>query len=209
MTSNIQQMLINGFEQIGISHQSEQVEQLLTYLDLLEKWNAKYNLVADSDKESMVNRHLLDSLSILPYVTGEKIVDLGSGAGLPGIPLAIFNPQRHFILIDSNGKKTRFLFQVKIALNLNNVIIENCRVESYQCSHQIDMVTCRAFSALNDIVTKSKHLLSQECKLLAMKGRFPAQEIESLPEDFSVTKIVKLPVQGTDSERHLIEVIRH
>ena len=202
-------MLLNGLEQIGIPHQSMQVEQLLTYLDLLEKWNSKFNLVADSDKVSMVNRHLLDSLSILPYVTGQQIVDLGSGAGLPAIPIAIFNPQQHFILIDSNGKKTRFLFQVKTALNLNNVTIENCRIEAYHRSGQIDMVICRAFSALDDIVTKSKHLLTQECKLLAMKGRFPAQEIERLSEEFIVTKIVKLSAPGADSERHLIEVIQN
>ena len=209
MTSNIQQMLLNGLEQIGIPHQPMQVEQLLTYLGLLEKWNSKFNLVADSDRESMVNRHLFDSLSIFPYVIGQQIVDLGSGAGLPGIPIAIFNPQQHFILIDSNGKKTRFLFQVKTALNLNNVTVENCRIEAYHRTGQIDMVICRAFSALDDIVTKSKHLLAQECKLLAMKGRFPAQEIERLSEEFIVTKIVKLSVPGADSERHLIEVIRN
>ncbi len=208
MVSDIQQVLLKGLEKIGLSPDQFQVEQLLAYLDLLAKWNTKYNLIADTDRESMVNRHLLDSLTICNYVTGEHVLDIGSGAGLPGIPLAILKPQQHFILLDSNGKKTCFLFQVKTALKLNNVTIENRRVERYQCSHQIDMVICRAFAALDDIVTKSKHLLSQECKLVAMKGRFPEQEIKSLPKDFVVTNTVKLSVPGEDSDRHLIEVSR-
>ena len=156
----------------------------------------------------MVSRHLLDSLSLNPYLRGSIFADIGSGAGLPGIPLAILNPQKQFVLIDINGKKTRFLFEVKTALNLTNISIENCRVEHYQSLQQIDMVMCRAFSSLQDVVAKSQHLLSPDSALLAMKGRYPEQEILSLPDEFEITRVVKLEIPGNQSQRHLIEVMR-
>lgn len=200
------QSLISGLNAQGIPFKPHQIEQLLTYLDLLAKWNTRYNLVADSDKAAMVKRHLLDSLSIYKFVLAEQILDIGTGAGLPGIPLAILHPQKHFTLLDSNGKKTRFLFQVKTALELSNVTIENCRIEHYQCTHQIDMVTCRAFSSLAEIVSKSKHLMSRECKILAMKGKFPTQELDNLPEEFSVLNATELSVPGEAVARHLVEI---
>lgn len=209
MSQTTDQILQSGLEDLGLVYDSTQFEQTLNYLDLLQKWNSKFNLVADTDKKSMVSRHVLDSLSIKKHITGGHVLDIGSGAGLPGIPLAIFGPQQKFTLMDSNGKKTRFLFQVKTALNLSNVVIENSRVESYQCSHQIDMVTCRAFATLAEIVSKAKHLLPQECKLMAMKGRFPFDEIENLPEEFVVLDSVKLKVPGLAADRYLVSIAKN
>ena len=156
----------------------------------------------------MVSRHLLDSLAINAHLQGSVFVDIGSGAGLPGIPLAILNPENHFILVDSNGKKTRFLFQAKTELGLANIDVENCRIEHYQSTQQIDMVMCRAFSALGDAVSKSQHLLEKEGKFLAMKGRYPEDEIAALPNCFEISKTTKLEIPGNDSERHLIEVVK-
>ncbi len=208
MSLSLTDQLDFGLLALGLTNDSAVIESLLAYLSLLEQWNSTFNLVADADSGSMVSRHLLDSLAIQPYLTGTRIIDFGTGAGLPGIPLAILNPDKEFILIDSNGKKTRFLFQVKIALNLSNVTIENCRIEHYQSKQQIDMVMCRAFSSLEDMVTKSQQLLSSGSKLLAMKGRYPEQEINCLPDDFEVTSTERLTIPGSDSQRFLIEIKR-
>jgi 16S rRNA (guanine527-N7)-methyltransferase len=153
--------------------------------------------------------HLLDSLSINAYLYGSIIVDVCTGAGLPGIPLAIMNLEKNFLLIDSNGKKTRFLFQVKIALQLENISIVNTRIEHYQNQQQIDMVMCRAFSSLEDIVTKSQHLFGKKTKLLAMKGRYPEQELRELPAGFEVSRVIKLEIPGSETHRHFVEVIRN
>ena len=208
MPQSLDEELEQGLLELGLECNGRVLTPLLDYLRLLEKWNSSFNLTGDTDIDSMVSRHLLDSLSINPYLEGIRFVDIGTGAGLPGIPLAILNPQKQFVLIDSNGKKTRFLFKVKLALNLTNVVIENCRVEHYQSTQQIDMVMCRAFSSLEDVIAKSQHLIAKGYKLLAMKGRYPEQEISRLPAEFEITKIVKLEIPGSDSQRHLVEVIR-
>lgn len=197
-----------GLLALSIHASSNQIEQLLQYLQLLEKWNTTFNLSGITDVSEMVSAHLLDSLSLSPHLLGENFVDVGSGAGLPGVPLAILHPEKNFILIDSNGKKTRFLFQVKLALNLDNITIENCRIEHYQSPQQIDMVMCRAFSSLEDTVSKTQQLLKKGSKLLAMKGRFPEQEINQLPVDFEVISIAKLGIPGSNSQRHVIEIGR-
>jgi 16S rRNA (guanine527-N7)-methyltransferase len=201
-------ILQRGLDKLEIEYQPSQLEKTKIYLGLLKKWNQKYNLVADANINVLVEKHVLDSLLIFNFVNAKQTLDIGTGAGFPGIPLAIFKPQQKFTLLDSNGKKTRFLFQVKTKLGLNNAVIENCRIENYQSPCRIDMVTCRAFGSLEDIVIKSQHLLSQECKLLAMKGKFPDEEISRLPEEFIVLDSVKLLVPGEDSERHLIQVGR-
>ena len=154
--------LRKGLRSMGVCGEENLVSRLAQYLRLLEKWNQKINLVASTDIGSMVRRHVLDSLTIHPYLSGKTVVDAGSGAGLPGIPLAILNTDKEFILVDSNGKKTRFLFQVKTELGLSNVTVENCRVEHYESNRQIDMVISRAFSSLEERVAKSRHLLSSK-----------------------------------------------
>lgn len=154
----------------------------------------------------MVTRHVIDSLAISPFLQGNSILDIGSGAGLPGIPLAIFNPDRHFILLDSNGKKTRFLFQVKLALDLTNVSIENRRAEDYDCPDQIDIVVSRAFSSLGRLAKLASDTTGGCGVLLAMKGHYPADEVAALPEGFKVSKAIELQVPGIDEARYLIEI---
>ena len=208
MSQSLRKELEQGIQEMGLSCPAGATSKLMAYLQLLEKWNASFNLSGVSDMETMVSRHLLDSLALSPYLEGELFVDVGSGAGLPGIPLAILNPDKQFVLIDSNGKKTRFLFQAKIELGLSNVSVENCRVEHYQSQQQIDMVMCRAFSTLEDVVIRLQAIFSSKCKLLAMKGHYPEDEISQLPDGFEATNTIKLKIPGSDSQRHLIEVMR-
>lgn len=200
--------LRQGSEALGLAFENDVFMALEVYLELLIKWNSSFNLSGISNPKDMVSRHLLDSLAISPFITGGTIADIGTGAGLPGIPLAIANPDKQFILVDSNGKKTRFLFQAKLALNLSNITIENCRIEHYQSNQQVDIVMSRAFASLNDMANKSAHLLAEDGFLLAMKGRYPTQEIEELDLKFSVASVEKLRIPSEDAERHLVKIIR-
>lgn len=204
----LEQNILRGLDGLGLSHDAGKITSLLSFLELLNKWNSSFNLSGVSDIESMVSLHLLDSLALSPYLDGNYIIDVGTGAGLPGIPLAIMHPDKHFVLLDSNGKKTRFLFQVKVALELSNISIENCRIEHYQNKQQIDMVMCRAFSSLAEMLEKTQHLIRPNTKLLAMKGRYPEAELADIPTSFRVSAIVKLDIPDNPSERHLIELVR-
>jgi len=199
--------LTEGLTGLGLSLTAEQIDRLLAYQSLLEKWNRHYNLVGGGDLDEFVVRHLLDSLAIAPFLAGAgQVLDVGSGGGLPGIPLAIALPATRFILIDANSKKTRFLFQAALSLGLDNVGVENCRVEHYQSPRQIDIVTCRAFASLAEILARTLQCFRPETELLAMKGRYPEEEIAGLPNDFRVAWIRQLAIPGIDSARHLIAV---
>ena len=208
MTESIREELYRGISSRSLNCSEEQLVSLLAYIDLLKKWNSAYNLLGANEIPDLVSRHILDSLSINPHIEGNLIADIGAGAGLPGIPLAILNPDKRFVLIDSNGKKTRFMFQAKIQLGLGNITIENCRIEHYQSKQQIDMVMCRAFSTLADALAMLQPIFSDSCRLMAMKGHYPLDEIAQLPEGFELTKSIKLEVPGRESQRHLIEVMR-
>ena len=206
MSESLRQIITAGLSNLDLDSDSHQIDQAIKYLNLLEKWNRTYNLVAKTSTNELATRHLLDSLSINKHLEGHHILDLGSGAGLPGVPLAIFSPSKKFTLLDSNGKKTRFLSHVKTDLNLKKVTVENSRVENYQCKDQIDMVVCRAFASLAEIVERAKHLLLYKCKILAMKGRFPNDEISQLPRGYKVVNSFKLDVPSNYSQRHLIVI---
>ncbi|MCG8414491.1 MAG: 16S rRNA (guanine(527)-N(7))-methyltransferase RsmG [Pseudomonadales bacterium] len=206
MTDQLRQKIEQGLQALTPNYNSEQIEKLEKFVLLLQKWNASYNLIADSATEVILTRHIFDSLSISPYITANCVLDVGTGAGFPGIPLAIVHPDTDFVLLDSNGKKTRFLFQVKLALELDNVSVENCRIEHYQSNRQIDIVTCRAFSSLPDMVEKTASILAEGSRLLAMKGRCPELELEALTSDYKITNIEKLAIPGDNAERHLIQV---
>ncbi|UZE98091.1 16S rRNA (guanine(527)-N(7))-methyltransferase RsmG [Alkalimarinus alittae] len=181
-----------------------QTSALLCYLELLNKWNKAYNLTAVRNPEEMLYRHLLDSLSVVSWVKGERIIDVGTGPGLPGIPLAILFPSTDFTLLDSNGKKTRFLTQCKLEMGLDNITVIHGRVEDFQPEALFDQVISRAFSAIENMVNWCGHLVDSKGKFLAMKGLFPKEELTSLPEGFTVEESHELDVPGCDGERHLI-----
>lgn len=203
--------LQDGLSSLGLNPDVQQQEALIAYLILLDKWNNAYNLSGIKDVRQMVAYHLLDSLAILPFIAGMKaytFLDVGTGAGLPGIPLAICCPGKKFLLLDSNGKKTRFLFQVKTELGLDNVMIFHERIENFQSSEQIDIVLCRAFAPLDRLAEQTSHILNDKGRLLAMKGQYPEDEVMAMPDSFEVRKVAEIHVPGVEGSRHLIEIGR-
>ena len=198
--------LQQGARELGVELNAEQQEQLLAYLALLIKWNKAYNLTAVRDPDEMVSRHLLDSLSVVPYVAeaGDNWLDVGSGGGMPGIPLAILFPQRRFTLLDSNGKKTRFLTQVKLELQLANLEVIHSRVEAFTPAQPFSGICSRAFSALEDFANWTRHLGDRQTQWLAMKGVHPDDELQALPADFQLTASHVLKVPGCQGQRHLL-----
>jgi len=197
-----------GMQQMEVEYSSEQRDMLLAYLQLLMTWNKAYNLTAIRDPGEMIRLHLLDSLAVLPHISGKRLIDVGTGAGLPGIPLAIMCPERDFTLLDSNGKKTRFLFQARCDLGLSNLKEINSRVESHRPEVPYDAVLSRAFTSVADMVNKCSHLLSPEGLFLAMKGKFPQSELSEVGKDYKVNASHTLQVPGVDGERHLIVISR-
>ncbi|MEX2334363.1 MAG: 16S rRNA (guanine(527)-N(7))-methyltransferase RsmG, partial [Pseudohongiella sp.] len=176
---DLAKQLQKGLSDMGLSLSGSQQTRMIEYVMLLDKWNQAFNLSAVRDPRDMVSRHLLDSLTLLPRIrelsTGKAsfyILDVGTGPGLPGIPLALSLPDINFILLDSNGKKTRFVFQALMALGLKNVKVENTRIESYQSPCQLDIVISRAFSSLADFALGREHLCGPDTRLLAMKGLY-------------------------------------
>jgi len=177
---------------------------LLDYLALLQKWNRAYNLTAIRDPGQMVARQLLDSLSIKGLLHGQRILDVGTGPGLPGIPLSILYPQRVFTLLDANGKKTRFVQQAVFDLGLKNVQVVQQRIESWRPAQAFDSIVSRAFSALPKMLRLTRHLLHEDGLLLAMKGSVPEEEIQQLRQEGVSVQVHRLAVPGTDGERHAI-----
>jgi 16S rRNA (guanine527-N7)-methyltransferase len=201
--------LAEGAKRLGVVLTHEQSRQLLAYLQLLDKWNRAYNLTAVRDPAEMVSRHLLDSLSILPYVTPGEWLDVGSGGGMPGIILAIMRPQDQFTLLDSNGKKTRFLTQARLELNLRNLQVVNSRVEAYSPGRPFSGIVSRAFSSLADFTGLTRHLGNDQTRWLAMKGLYPEEELAALPVDFHVVESAQLAVPGCVGSRHLLILRRN
>ncbi|MFC3909808.1 16S rRNA (guanine(527)-N(7))-methyltransferase RsmG [Legionella dresdenensis] len=188
-------VLEQGLERLGLSVEPA---QLMAYLALLQKWNKAYNLTAIRDPDDMVTLHLLDSLAITTWITGKSLLDVGAGAGLPGIPLAIWNPDLQVTLLDSNGKKTRFMHEVKRVLKLDNVTIAESRVENYQTPSAFDMISSRAFTELGRMIGLSRHLIANNGVWLAMKGRYPEQELQALDLPYTV-ECYQVP--GLEGER--------
>jgi len=182
------------------------VERLLDYRELLERWNSAYNLTAIRDDREMIARHLLDSLTILPYVHGRTLADLGTGPGLPGIPLAIAEPAREVLMVDSNGKKVRFLREAIRSLKLGNARALQSRVEEVEGT--FECITARAFASLADMLGWGGHLLAPGGTWLAMKGKHPAEELDEVPDGFRVEAIHTLSVPGVEGERHLVVIRR-
>lgn len=198
----LQARLEQGVAALGLSLPAEAVSRLLDYQALLQRWNAAYNLTAVRDPAEMITRHLLDSLAILPQVRGATLADLGTGPGLPGIVLAIAAPGREMLLVDSNGKKVRFLREAIRALKLDGVRAVQSRVEDVQ--GQFDCVTARAFASLADMLGWGGHLLAPDGIWLAMKGKRPDDELAGVPPAFAVRSMHALHVPGLEAERHLL-----
>lgn len=193
--------LDGGLQQMGVVLPRESVDQLIAFLHMLVKWNRVYNLSAIKDPAEMISLHLLDSLSVLPHLHGESCIDVGTGAGLPGIPLAIARPDMRFELLDSNSKKTRFVQQVCIELGLKNVRCVHDRIERYQPQQKFDTVTARAFTSLPALLTLTRHLLTTGGQLLAMKSK----EIDALlRDDFQFHRVETLLVPELEATRNLV-----
>ncbi|VVM81420.1 Ribosomal RNA small subunit methyltransferase G [Pseudomonas fluorescens] len=198
--------LSTGARQLGVALSEQQHQQLLGYLALLIKWNKAYNLTAVRDPDEMVSRHLLDSLSVMPFIhsDAQSWLDVGSGGGMPGIPLAILHPHKQVTLLDSNGKKTRFLTQVKLELKLDNLQVIHSRVEEYQPAQPFAGIISRAFSSMENFTGWTRHLGDTQTHWLAMKGLQPADELVALPADFTVESEQALTVPGCQGQRHLL-----
>ena len=200
------QKLADGLATMALALPEVAQEQLLVYLDLLAHWNRAYNLTAVRDRGEMIPRHVLDSLAVLPFVQGESLADIGSGAGLPGIPLAIARPGLAVTLVESNGKKARFLREAVRALPLSNVAVEQVRVQD--ATGSFDTITARAFSSLADMLAWGGHLLADEVRWLALKGRIDPDEIAGAPDEFRVVAVRQVRVPGTEADRCVIELAR-
>ena len=205
-TNRLRLHLCAGLAALHLDLADVAITRLLAYVDLLARWNGTYNLSAVRDPAQMVTRHLLDSLAIVPYVTGATLADLGSGAGLPGLPLAIVAPQRQVTVVDSNGKKTRFLRAAVRELALPNVRVVEARVE--KVAGVFDCITARAFASLADMLGWGGQLLAPQGVWLALKGRFPQDELAAIPAEFHVDKVIALKVPDLDAERHLVVIKR-
>lgn len=198
--------LERGIADLRLTLPEGAVERLLDYRELLERWNSAYNLTAIRDDREMIARHLLDSLTILPYVHGRTLADLGTGPGLPGIPLAIAEPAREVLMVDSNGKKVRFLREAIRSLKLGNARALQSRVEEVEGT--FECITARAFASLADMLGWGGHLLAPGGTWLAMKGKYPAEELDGVPDGFRVEAIHTLSVPGVEGERHLVVIRR-
>lgn len=200
--------LADGIHQLNLNIDRTKQEGLLAYLEQLLKWNKVYNLSGIKEPARMLSLHILDSLSVLPFIEEETLIDVGTGAGLPGMPIAICNPNKEVCLLDSVGKKTRFLFHVSTELNIKNVAIIQDRVENFRSDKSFDIVISRAYSSLFGLIVQTRHLLGEQSKLLAMKGLYPQEELKELPGGFKLLKAHELRIPGITQPRHLLEIIR-
>ena len=198
-----EQRLEQGLHTMGLEISSATRQAMLKYLQLMQKWNRAYNLTAIRDLDQMVIRHLLDSLAVLPYITSSPVLDVRTGAGLPGIPLALAQPEKQFFLLDSNGKKTRFLTQVKIELGIENIEVIHSRVEDFRPEEKFEIIICRAFAALNTILERTQHLVTSTTRILAMKGK---EDLPALVEGFTQVDNYPLTVAWLDEERRLLDI---
>lgn len=200
---NLAESLAQGIAQLELDVAPEVQQKLLDFLALLQKWNKVYNLTAIRQPEQMVSAHLLDSLAVLPYLKPGRWLDVGCGAGLPGLVLALLRPQWMFTLLDSNSKKTSFVQQAVIELSLHNVSVCCARVEAWQTAEKFDGIISRAFAETTQFISLTRHLLAQHGQWVAMKGA-PGAELERLPMDIALEKIIPLQVPGLEAPRCLV-----
>lgn len=197
-------LLADGLADLHLPLSGQQQEKLLSYVDLILKWNRVYNLTSVRNPSQVVTRHILDSLAVYPFIHGPRILDVGSGAGLPGIPLAVANPDWQVVMLDSNAKKTRFIQQAVADLGLANAEAANARLEEFQADLLFDTVISRAFSSVENIASQAGPLCKPDGRMLAMKGVYPLAELEAVPAGFVVREVPRLHVPSLDGERHLV-----
>jgi 16S rRNA (guanine527-N7)-methyltransferase len=183
-----------------------QQNTLVKFVQLMDKWNKAFNLTSVRDPKQMVIKHIVDSIVIAPYLTEKNYIDVGTGPGLPGIPLAIMLPEKHFVLLDSLGKRVRFMKQAGFELGIVNIEPVQSRVEQYHSDLKLDGVLSRAFASLKDMLHWCQHLVDSDGVFLALKGQFPAEELTQLPENFQLQESIELKVPGLEGERHLIKI---
>ncbi|NOI83284.1 16S rRNA (guanine(527)-N(7))-methyltransferase RsmG [Vibrio tubiashii] len=207
--SQLRTQLDELIAQTDLEVSPRQREQLVDYVEMLNKWNKAYNLTSVRDPQEMLVKHIMDSIIVSTHLQGERFIDVGTGPGLPGIPLSIMNPDKAFVLLDSLGKRIRFIKQVLHELKIENVTPIQSRVEEYQPEDKFDGVLSRAFASMTDMVEWCHHLpKSQGGHFLALKGQLPQDEIEQLPEWCSVTDVKALNVPQLEGERHLVILSR-
>jgi 16S rRNA (guanine527-N7)-methyltransferase len=201
------ELLAVGAAELGIELGEARAEALLKLVDELEQGNAQFNLTAIRDRSGMLHKQVLDSLSVQPYLRGERLADVGTGAGFPGLVLAVVNPERRLTLIEATGKKARFVEQTARRIGCGNVQVVNSRAETYRPFELFDTVVARALASLADFVGYAGHLCAPGGRLLAMKGKRPDEELSALPKTFRVLAVHRLKVPGLADERHLVELI--
>ena len=196
--------LAHGLAALAVPRNADVEHKLLDYLALIQKWNRVYNLTAVREPEKMLTHHVLDSVAVAPHLVGRTVLDVGSGAGLPGIPLAIVLPHAQVTLLDSNQKKSAFQQQAVIELALNNVDVVHARVESWDTPRAFDTVVSRAFADIAELVSAAGRLCAPGGVLAAMKGAYPKEELAQVPASYSVQRVIPLNVPGLGAERHLV-----
>ena len=207
-TNPLSSRLAAGLTQLGLPLEEGQQQKLLAFVDLLQKWNRKFNLTAIRDPLAMVNQLLLDALAAIPYITRGPVLDVGTGAGLPGLPLAMACPNLAFTLLDSNGKKIRFIKQVLIELQIDNVDVVQSRVEAFQPAAPFATIVSRAYADMGKLVNSTSHLLSREGYWLAWKGELNNAELLQAEQDAQVDAVIPLKIPGVSRPRHLVK-LRH
>ena len=196
--------LASGLARLGLDVPAEAVENLLAYVELLKEWSRAYNLIAPGDRNALLGRHILDSLSIAPWLQPGSLLDVGTGAGFPGLPLAIIKPEMEVTLVDGAGKKIRFIRHVARTLKLNNIHPLHQRVEQMDGSQQFANITARAFSSLSEFAELVKPSMDANTRLLAMKGVYPRKELKALPAWIKADAVEELTVPFLQAERHLV-----
>lgn len=203
---NDQALLSHALQENQLILTEKAEQQLMAYLNLMQTWNRVFNLTAITKPLDAIYLHLIDSLVIQPYLHGHRLLDVGTGAGLPGIPLAIAHPEQQWVLLDKNNKKTRFLTQVIAELKLSNVEVVQSRCENFHPTPCFDSILSRAFGNIRLFVETTKHLLCQDGILIAMKGKYPKEELDTIPNSFKLMDVTHLTIKGMNIERHLIRI---